>query len=68
MERVARGEEVILTYRGRDAARIVPVEERRPPFSKADSAAIDELFGLWCDREDLPDVQAHVDHLRRSRY
>ena len=65
--RLARGEEVILTYRGRDAARIVPVEQ--PPATEASSEAVDKLFGLWRDREDLPhDVEAYVDELRRSRY
>ncbi len=67
MARLARGEEVILTYRGRDAARIVPVEQ--PSTTQGASGAVDELFGLWRDREDLPhDVEAYVDELRRSRY
>ena len=65
MARLARGEEVILTYRGRDAARIVPVEQ--PSATEGASGAVEELFGLWRDR-DLPDVGAYVDELRRSRY
>lgn len=66
MVRVARGEEVILTYRGRDAARIVPVEQ--PSATEGAPGAVEELFGLWRDREDLPDVEAYVDALRHSRY
>jgi antitoxin (DNA-binding transcriptional repressor) of toxin-antitoxin stability system len=60
IECVARGEEVILTYRGRDKAKIVPLEEAEP-------GAADELFGLWEDRTDLGDVEGHIDTLREGR-
>lgn len=60
IECVARGEEVIITYRGRDEAKIVP-------FKEIEAEAEDQLFGLWEDRQDLEDVEGYVDSLRAAR-
>ncbi len=61
MESVERGEEVLVTNRGRVKARIVPVgkgvgDHEPNPF-----------VGMWKDRMDLNDIDAHVRELRRGR-
>ena len=59
-----RGEEVIVTYRGKPAAKIIP-------FSKQEKGAVKktshQLFGIWKDRDDLDDVYSHVRELRKGR-
>lgn len=62
LESVERGEEVIITYRGRPRAKIVALEQ------ESSSVPDRELFGIWKDREDLPDVEAYVDRLREARF
>jgi prevent-host-death family protein len=66
LDAVARGETVTITYRGRPSARVVPLEgaERTP---HADRLTDSELFGLWADRDDPPDVDAQVRVLRQGR-
>ena len=57
-----RGEPVTVLHRGREKARLVPIE-------KAGSAkpSDDAAFGIWKGRRDLGDVTAHVRRLRRGR-
>ena len=64
LELTMRGEDVIVTYRGKPAARIIP-------FSKQEKGTIKKtshrLFGIWKDRDDLDDVSSHVRELRKGR-
>ena len=62
LDSVDRGEEVILTYRGKARARVLALEDGGPP-----AAEKQELFGIWRDRDDLRDVERHVDRLREAR-
>lgn len=65
LEALDRGEPVTISHRGRERARLIPVqliqEEARKPSS-------DPAFGLWRDRQDLADVPGHVRRLRSSRW
>lgn len=61
IEAISRGEEVILTYRGKARARILPIEDQ-PAKQKTD------LFGIWRDNAAADDVEAYVDQLREQRY
>lgn len=54
-----RGEEVIITYRGRARARLVPLADERQPAGR------NPAFGLWQDRSGT--VDEHVDALREGR-
>ena len=61
-----RGESVTITYRGKPRARLVGIEA-------GDAAAPRGLdtflaFGMWRDRDDLTDVDAHVRGLREGRW
>ena len=60
---IDRGEEVLITYRGKAKARIVPVSR---PISQGINKA-EELFGIWKDNETVDDVQAYLSNLRGRR-
>ena len=62
LEAVERGEEVIITYRGRPRARLVAPEAAAR--AEGDVAA---LFGIWRDYDETMDVDAYVRLLRQSR-
>lgn len=62
MEAVERGEEVLITKRGKVKAKIVPVE------SRGDLEAGENPFvGMWRDRKDMQDVRKYVRGLRKGR-
>lgn len=60
-----RGEPVTLTYRGKPRARLVGIEDERD--SVDEKPGEDAAFGIWKDREDVDDVDAHARKLRRGR-
>ncbi len=61
MESVDRGEEVLVTNRGRVKARIVPI-------GKGIETKQDNPFvGMWKDRKEMQDIDAHVRELRKGR-
>ena len=63
LESVSRGEEVIITFRGKPYAKLVPLKE-----SKRNNDKANELFGIWKNRKDLKDVNSYVRELRKERY
>jgi len=63
LESVSRGEEVIITFRGKPYAKLVPIKE-----SKKNLRDTKELFGIWKDRTDLDDVNSYVRNLRKERF
>jgi prevent-host-death family protein len=63
LDSVQKGEEVIITYRGKPYAKIVPLKE-----SKKDKRSKSELFGIWKDREDTKNVNKYVRKLRKGRF
>jgi len=62
IETVQRGEEVIITLRGKPCARLVPIE------NKPDKTAMDELFGMWKDHQPSENVDDYVRSLRKGRF
>ena len=63
LDTVNRGEEVVITYRGKPYAKIVPLEMKQRKRKK-----INELFGIWKDYDDIKDVDKHVRDLRKKRF
>lgn len=61
MESVDRGEEVLITNRGRVKARIVPAE------SPLLEPTVNPFVGMWNDRTDIGDVDSYVRDLRKGR-
>lgn len=62
LDTVSRGEEVVITYRGKPCAKLVPFTEE----VKEEPAK--ELFGLWKDHEEMQDVDAYVRKKRKGRF
>jgi prevent-host-death family protein len=63
IELAERGTEIIITLRGRKAARLTPYDAK----SKDEPENEDEIFGLWKDREAAMDVGEYVRSLRKGR-
>ena len=61
---IDRGEEVLITYRGKEKARIVPVSKKIDKDDKQEEA----LFGIWKENEEVDDVPAYLNHLRGGRF
>ena len=64
MAAIERGEEILLTYRGKEKARILPVSESK----SGNGEEGDSLFGIWRSNEKVEDVDAYVDELRGGRF
>lgn len=62
MAATSRGEEVIISYRGKKRAKLVPLDEQ--PQSHTGS---NPLFGLWANAENNLSVDQQVRQLRKPR-
>jgi antitoxin (DNA-binding transcriptional repressor) of toxin-antitoxin stability system len=63
MQTVARGEAVIITYRGKPYAKITRIKGENEKTSKIDN----ELFGIWKDHEEIQSVTDYINKLREGR-
>jgi prevent-host-death family protein len=63
LESVRKGNEVVITMRGKSVALLSPVKEKESvkQFSPAG-------FGVWKERKDLKDVRKWVDERRKTRF
>ena len=64
LESANRGEEVVITYRGKPYAKLVPFESREEAYN-ADQHG---LFGIWKDNDAVKDVEGYVRNLRKGRF
>lgn len=65
LEAVGRGQEVVITVRGRPRAKIVPFESgKRTKRIKGKDA----LFGIWKENPKVRNVEAYIDSLRSGRF
>ena len=62
IDSVKRGEEVVITFRGKPCAKLVPYQELKNKKEKK------ELFGMWKDNEIGGDVNEYVRNLRKGRF
>jgi len=62
LDSVNRGEEVIITYRGRPRARVVPLDQEGGAGEET------ELFGIWRDHDASVDVETYMDQMRSPRF
>lgn len=60
---IDRGETVTVLYRGKEKAKLVPLDEdiARPRVQDL------PFFGMWKDRKDMADPSAYVRKIRRNR-
>ena len=64
LESVERGEEVIITYRGKPRAKLIPIRTKKNNFPKKEN----QLFGIWKDNESVSDVANYVRNVRKGRF
>ena len=58
---VNRGEEVIITYRGKPCAKLIPYDELKKNKKT-------NLFGIWKNNNIVEDVNDYVRDLRKERF
>jgi prevent-host-death family protein len=63
LEAVSRGEEVVITYRGKVRAKIIGYKKERGTGETAHA-----LFGMWKDNPRVEDVDGYVRRLRKGRF
>jgi len=61
LDTVGRGEEVVITFRGKPCAKLVPYKEGEEGEEGG------ELFGIWKDRDEISSVDEYVRDLRKGR-
>ena len=61
LDSVERGEEVVITYRGKPHAKLVPIKKIKSTQKN------NGLFGIWKDNESVKDVAKYVRDLRKGR-
>ena len=61
LDAAMRGEEVIITFRGKPYAKIVPICKANQNDKQND------FCGMWKDRTDMDDVESYVRNLRKGR-
>ena len=62
IDAAGRGEEVVITFRGKPCAKLVP-------YGGEDGQhTTEELFGMWKNNEKIRDVDAYVRGLREGRF
>jgi len=62
LDTVNRGEEVIITFRGKPCAKLIPYREGKEKIMK------NELFGIWKDNDSVQGVNEYVRNLRKGRF
>ena len=64
LDTVNRGEEVIITYRGRPCAKLVPYQKAKVNKLKGK----DEFFGIWKNNDEITDVSGYIREIRKGRF
>ncbi|WP_411728494.1 type II toxin-antitoxin system Phd/YefM family antitoxin [Methyloglobulus sp.] len=65
LDAVSRGASVVITFRGKPCAKLVPYEDNNlAEYLQSE----DGLFGTWRDRDDVECVDGYVRDLRKSRF
>jgi len=62
IDSVSRGEEVVITFRGKPCAKLVPFTEQK------NKETPNELFGMWKDHDLTKNVDEYVRNLRKGRF
>jgi len=61
IDHVARGQEVTITFRGKELAKIVPLEKKKELENE------ESIFGMWEDHKEDRNVEDTVRALRKGR-
>ncbi len=60
---VSRGEEVVITYRGKPVAKLVPLESSEKP-----SSSDLDLYGIWANHQPSKNVRTYNRQMRKPRF
>jgi prevent-host-death family protein len=63
IDQVVNGEEIVVTFRGKALARIVPVRSEKPESEDADEG----IFGMWSSHDQEDSVDEMVRKIRQGR-
>lgn len=63
LDTVKRGEEVVIAYRGKPCAKLVPIKQ-----VPTKNSVKNELFGIWKDYDETRNVEGYVRNLRKGRF
>jgi len=61
IEQVSVGQEIIVTYRGKPLAKIIPFQ------SKMKDSEESSIFGMWKNHDNIVTIENHVRDLRKGR-
>ncbi len=64
LEAIERRDEVVLSRRGCEVARVVPIDQVQQTLPVTSHAA----FGIWADQDGLADPSEWVQKIRRGRF
>ena len=64
LESVERGEEVIITYRGKPHAKLIPIRNSKSDIKEDKN----QLFGMWKDNDFVMNVEECVRDVRKGRF
>jgi prevent-host-death family protein len=62
LDTVNRGEEVVITYRGKPCAKLVPYD------GKNGEKTTNQLYGIWRDNDMVRNVDQYIRRLRKGRF
>jgi prevent-host-death family protein len=62
LDTVSRGEEIVITFRGKPCAKLVPYTE------KSEATLKNQLFGIWKDNDRVQNVDQYLRGLRKGRF
>ncbi|MBN2425982.1 MAG: type II toxin-antitoxin system prevent-host-death family antitoxin [Calditrichaceae bacterium] len=63
LETVNRGEEVVITYRGKPCAKLVPIKKEESKTGEKTH----HLFGIWKNNPDIDNIENYIRNLRKGR-
>lgn len=62
LDAVSRGEEVVITFRGKPRAKLIPIGNTKPANESSPA-----LFGIWKDNRAITDVDGYIRRIRKGR-
>lgn len=61
LDTVSRGEEVVITFRGKPCAKLIP-------FEASKESTTNDFFGIWKDDEKTENIETYLRELRKGRF
>lgn len=65
LDSVLKGEEIVITFRGKPIAKLIPFKNMNDNSNNNEK---NELFGMWKDKEDIKNVDKYIRNVRKGRF